>query len=114
MSDDLQSVKILLTSLGLKIYKIIKRKLSSCLSSGSPSQVEPFPHALSTARLGHHRTRFLKPGFLYAIAALESTCPGDFDGDKDVGSADLAEYIDDSGGLGLDVFAINFGKVNCP
>ena len=56
----------------------------------------------------------LYPGFWYVISALGSICPGDFDGDKDVDGADLAEYIFDSGGLTLDVFAANFGKTNCP
>jgi len=35
-------------------------------------------------------------------------------GDPVVDGADLQEYIFDSGGLGLDVFAATFGKVNCP
>lgn len=56
----------------------------------------------------------LYPGFWYVIAAFESTCPGDIDGDKDVDGSDLADYILDSGGLGLDDFAANFGKINCP
>ena len=56
----------------------------------------------------------LYPGFWYVISALGSTCPGDFDRDKDVDGADLVEYIIDSAGLGLDVFAANFGKTNCP
>ena len=33
---------------------------------------------------------------------------------EDVSKIHLQEYIFDSGGLGLDVFAANFGKVNCP
>ncbi len=56
----------------------------------------------------------LYPGFWYVIAAFENTCPGDFNGDKDVDGSDLAEYLFDSGGLGLDVFAVSFGKENCP
>jgi hypothetical protein len=56
----------------------------------------------------------LHPGFWYALAALGNICPGDFDGDKDVDGANLVEYMYGSGGLGLDVFAISFGKVNCP
>jgi len=35
----------------------------------------------------------LYPGFWHGIAALEITCPGDFDG------ADLSEYLFDSGGF---------------
>ena len=56
----------------------------------------------------------LYPGYWYVIAAFESTCPGDYNGDKDVDGSDLAEYLFDSGGLGLDVFAVSFGKENCP
>ena len=56
----------------------------------------------------------LYPGFWFAVAAFESTCPGDFNGDKDVDGSDLAEYIFDSSGLGLEVFVPNFSKVNCP
>jgi hypothetical protein len=56
----------------------------------------------------------LYPGFWFVIAALESTCPGDFDSDKDVDGADLAAYILDDGGLGVDILASNFGKENCP
>ena len=56
----------------------------------------------------------LYPGFWYVITALQSTCPGDFDGDKDVDGADLADYLFDSRGLGVNVFADDFGKNNCP
>ena len=56
----------------------------------------------------------LLPGFWYTIGAASGTCPGDFDWDYDVDGADLQEYIFDSVGLGLDAFAANFGKVNCP
>ena len=56
----------------------------------------------------------LYPGFWYVIAAFESTCPGDFNGDKDVDDSDLAEYLFEAGGLDLEVFAPNFSKVNCP
>ena len=45
---------------------------------------------------------------------LGLTCPGDFNGDKDVDGSDLADYLFDSGGLGLDVFAADFGRANCP
>jgi len=56
----------------------------------------------------------LLPGFWYTIGPSGDTCPGDFDWDFDVDGSDIVEYIFDSGGLGLDVFAANFGKVNCP
>jgi hypothetical protein len=56
----------------------------------------------------------LLPGFWYTLGAAGGTCPGDFDWDFDVDGADLFEYILDSGGIGLDVIATNFGKVNCP
>jgi hypothetical protein len=55
----------------------------------------------------------LLPGFWYTISA-SGTCPGDFDWDFDVDGADLQEYIFDSGGLGLDVFAAYFGKIKSP
>jgi hypothetical protein len=45
---------------------------------------------------------------------VPSLCEGDFDSDGDVDGKDLAEYIFDSGGLGLEMFAGNFGKANCP
>jgi hypothetical protein len=54
----------------------------------------------------------LYPGFWYAV--MGPKCEGDYDGDGDVDGADLAEYLIDSGGLDLEVFAANFGKVNCP
>jgi hypothetical protein len=56
----------------------------------------------------------LYPGFWCVIAAFESTCPGDFNGDTDVDGSDLAEYIFDSEGLDLEVFAVNFGRADCP
>ena len=56
----------------------------------------------------------LYPGFWYTVANIGLTCPGDFNGDRDVDGSDLAEYLFDAGGLGLDAFAENFGKDNCP
>ena len=56
----------------------------------------------------------LYPGFWYAVIAFRSTCPGDFDLDKDVDGSDLADYLMDSAGLGLEAFAANFGAVDCP
>ena len=56
----------------------------------------------------------LYPGFWYTVANIGLTCPSDFNGDKDVDGSDLAEYIFDSGGLGLEEFVANFGKENCP
>jgi hypothetical protein len=55
----------------------------------------------------------LLPGFWYTISAT-GICPGDYDWDFDVDGSDLQEFIFDSGGLGLDIFAANFGKANCP
>jgi hypothetical protein len=75
---------------------------------GQPSPpMDPFEPPMSD-------TYDLYPGFWYVIAAYESTCPGDYNGDKDVDGSDLAEYLFDSSGLGLEVFAANFGRVNCP
>ena len=54
------------------------------------------------------------PGFWNVVVAFESTCPGDFNGDRDVDGSDLADYIIDSDGLGLEAFATDFGKTNCP
>ena len=56
----------------------------------------------------------LYPGFWYIIAALESACLCDFNGDKDVDGSDLADYMFDSRGLGLNVFATDFGEAICP
>ena len=56
----------------------------------------------------------LLPGFWYTIGASGAACPGDFDWDLDVDGFNLYEYIYDSGGLGLDVFAAHFGKAHCP
>ena len=56
----------------------------------------------------------LYPGFWYAVTAFEGTCPGDNNGDKDVDGSDLADYLIDSAGLELEVFAADFGTVNCP
>jgi hypothetical protein len=41
-------------------------------------------------------------------------CESDFNGDGDVDGTDLHWYISNSGGLGLEVFADNFGNENCP
>ena len=54
------------------------------------------------------------PGFWYVITVLAITCPGDLNDDNDVDGSDLAEYIFDSGGLDLEVFAASFGKEDCP
>jgi len=56
----------------------------------------------------------LYPGIWYLFSLAPETCPGDDDGDKDVDGQDLAAYILDDEGLGLDVFAMNFGKAICP
>ena len=54
----------------------------------------------------------LYPGFWYAV--MGPKCESGFDGDGDVDSSDLANYLFDPGGLDLDVFAAHFGKTNCP
>ena len=56
----------------------------------------------------------LYPGIWYLFSLVAETCPGDDDGDRDVDGEDLAAYILDDGGLGLDIFSSNFGKENCP
>jgi hypothetical protein len=56
----------------------------------------------------------LLPGFWYTIGPFSATCPGDFDWDFDVDGSDLQEFIYDCAGLGLDMFAENFGKEDCP
>ena len=48
------------------------------------------------------------------ICSIIDTCPGDSDADEDIDGVDLANYIFDSEGLGLDEFAANFGGINCP
>ena len=55
----------------------------------------------------------LYPGFWYTVVNIRVTCPCDFNGDKDVDGSDLADYLFDSGGLSLEIFAIDFGKDNC-
>jgi predicted amidohydrolase YtcJ len=55
----------------------------------------------------------LLPDFRYAVAAADSICPGDLNGDQDVDGEDLADYLFDSDGLGLEAFANDFGKANC-
>ena len=56
----------------------------------------------------------LYPGFWNAVAKITLFCSGDDDLDNDVDGLDLEAYIFDDGGLGLDVFAANFGKEVCP
>jgi hypothetical protein len=81
-------------------------QLNDTIGQSSPLMNPPEPPLSDTYDL--------YPGFWYIIAAFQRTCPGDFDGDKDVDGADLADYLFDSGGIGLNVFADNFGKNNCP
>ena len=40
-------------------------------------------------------------------------CWGDFEPDGDVDGADLAEYISNSTGIALEVFASDFGRTDC-
>jgi hypothetical protein len=56
----------------------------------------------------------LYPGFWHTVVNIGVTCLCDFNGDKDVDGSDLVEYLFDSGGLSLHVFATDFGKDNCP
>ena len=56
----------------------------------------------------------LYPGFWYALTAFAGTCPGDYNGDKDVDGSDLADYLIDAAGLDLEFFAADYGRVNCP
>jgi hypothetical protein len=41
-------------------------------------------------------------------------CAGDYDEDRDIDGADLADYISDSEILDIDEFVANFGDMNCP
>ena len=81
-------------------------KTSSTLGQPSPL-MDPYEPPISDVY-------DLYPGFWHVIAALENTCRGDFNGDKDVDGLDLADYLIDSGGLGLVDFAMDFGKATCP
>jgi hypothetical protein len=75
---------------------------------GQPSPlVDPLDPSISS-------TFDLYPGFGYVVVVSESTCPGDFNGDRDVDGEDLADYVVDAGEIALDVFAFNFGEFNCP
>jgi hypothetical protein len=61
------------------------------------------------------QTEMAKP---YAIATATWTksaewCEGDFEPDGDVDGSDLA-FLIDTGGIGIDIFAEEFGRVNCP
>jgi hypothetical protein len=80
-------------------------QLNSTVSQPSPIMNPHYPPLSDTYDL--------YPGFWYSVAAIERTCPGDFDGDRDVDGSDLADYIFDPAGLGVDVFAAYFGVDNC-
>jgi hypothetical protein len=79
-------------------------KTTSTLGQPSPL-MDPLEPPLSD-------TYDLYPGFWYAV--MGPKCESDYDGDGDVDGSDLAEYLFDPGGLGLDVFAADFGRANCP
>ena len=53
------------------------------------------------------------PGFWYTVKGTD-VCEFDFDGDKDVDGSDLAEFIADPDLLDLSVFAVEFGRTDCP
>ena len=78
-------------------------------TSGTVSQpsplMDPFEPPLSD-------TYDLYPGFWYAM--MGPKCESDYDGDGDVDGGDLVEYLFDPGGFGLNVFATDFGRANCP
>ena len=48
-----------------------------------------------------------------SISVTVLNCPGDFDLDNDVDALDLGEYVGGRGGLNLNGFVADFGKVNC-
>ena len=56
----------------------------------------------------------LYPGFWYTIWIGFDFCLGDCDHDGDVDGSDLAAIAADSGLLDLSVFAIEFGRTDCP
>jgi hypothetical protein len=53
------------------------------------------------------------PGFWYLTAGTP-TCPGDYDLDFDVDGSNLVDWLLDPAGVGLEDFAANFGKIDCP
>jgi hypothetical protein len=58
----------------------------------------------------------IKPVFYGVITswvAAEHRCEGDFEPDGDVDGKDLAELID-SGGVDIDIFAADLGRIDCP
>jgi hypothetical protein len=47
------------------------------------------------------------------VQIVVNSCKCDFNNDGDVDSTDLADYIIDSGGIVLETFAGEFGRINC-
>jgi hypothetical protein len=91
-------------------------------SSGTTVDLELYDFNDVTARyvriVGHGNTQndwnSITEVEIYGRDDFYNTCPGDFNDDKDVDGLDLVDYLIDSKGLELDVFATNFGKVDCP
>ncbi|MGB5619943.1 MAG: hypothetical protein WBM78_24095, partial [Desulfobacterales bacterium] len=90
------------------------------VSQGSESNWAPFNDALGNLTITELVISSVHPKILYAGTAYGGVwrraldaCQCDFDGDSDVDGADLAEYILDDKGLGLNSFVMDFGKDRC-
>jgi photosystem II stability/assembly factor-like uncharacterized protein len=90
------------------------------VSQGSESNWAPFNDALGNLAITELVISGGLPKILYAGTAYGGVwrhaldaCQCDFDGDSDVDGSDLVEYILDDRGLGLNTFAMDFGKDRC-
>ena len=52
-------------------------------------------------------------GVVTSWVGAEYRCEGDFEPDGDVDGSDLAQLID-SGGVDIEIFAADLGRINCP
>jgi hypothetical protein len=90
------------------------------VSQGSESNWAPFNCALVNLSITGFVISVGLPKIFFTVTfyggvwrrALDA-CQCDFDGDSDVDGSDLVEYIPDDKRLGLNSFAMDFGKHHC-